>query len=74
MDKQDREETILLFDHLGGGTFDVTLLSTDNGVFEVLAKSSLAVEVTQSPILPINLFNYECDVTESMEGEEEEQA
>ena len=38
LDKQDREETILVFD-LGGGTFDVTLLSIDNGVFEVLATS-----------------------------------
>jgi molecular chaperone DnaK (HSP70) len=35
LDKQDREETILVFD-LGGGTFDVTLLSIDNGVFELL--------------------------------------
>ena len=36
LDKRDREENILVFD-LGGGTFDVTLLSIDNGVFEVLA-------------------------------------
>lgn len=34
LDKQDREENILVFD-LGGGTFDVTLLSIDHGVFEV---------------------------------------
>ena len=32
LDKQDREETILVFD-LGGGTFDVTLLSIDNGEY-----------------------------------------
>merc|ERR1712224_407675 len=38
LDKQDKEENILVFD-LGGGTFDVTLLSIDNGVFEVLATS-----------------------------------
>lgn len=38
LDKQDREENILVFD-LGGGTFDVTLLSIDNGVFEVRATS-----------------------------------
>lgn len=38
LDKQDREENILVFD-LGGGTFDVTLLSIDHGVFEVLATS-----------------------------------
>eukprot|EP00956_Cyclotella_meneghiniana_P037814 scaffold145035_cov31-Cyclotella_meneghiniana.AAC.1 len=36
LDKKDKEENILVFD-LGGGTFDVTLLSIDNGVFEVLA-------------------------------------
>lgn len=38
LNKQDREETILVFD-LGGGTFDVTLLHIDNGVFEVQATS-----------------------------------
>lgn len=32
--KQGGEKNILIFD-LGGGTFDVTLLSIDNGVFEV---------------------------------------
>lgn len=38
LDKQDKEENILVFD-LGGGTFDVTLLAIDNGVFEVRATS-----------------------------------
>lgn len=38
LDKQDREETILVFD-LGGGTFDVTLLCIDHGVFEVKSTS-----------------------------------
>ncbi|KAI1712454.1 hsp70 protein domain-containing protein [Ditylenchus destructor] len=33
----DGERNVLVF-HLGGGTFDVTLLTIDNGVFEVLAK------------------------------------
>merc|ERR1719181_1893098 len=36
MDKQDGEKNILVFD-LGGGTFDVSLLIIDNGVFEVVA-------------------------------------
>eukprot|EP00948_MAST-09A_sp_MAST-9A-sp1_P001645 g1645.t1 len=36
LDKKDGEKNILVFD-LGGGTFDVTLLTIDNGVFEVLA-------------------------------------
>merc|ERR1740127_324170 len=34
--KTDGEKTILVFD-LGGGTFDVSLLTIDNGVFEVLS-------------------------------------
>ncbi len=36
LDKQDREEYILVFD-LGGGTFDVSVLQLGNGVFEVKA-------------------------------------
>ena len=36
LDKKGNEQNILVFD-LGGGTFDVTALSIDNGVFEVLA-------------------------------------
>lgn len=34
--KDTRERNILVFD-LGGGTFDVTLLTIDDGIFEVLA-------------------------------------
>jgi len=34
--KEQEEENVLVFD-LGGGTFDVTLLTIDNGIFEVLA-------------------------------------
>lgn len=37
LDKQDQEEkNVLIFD-LGGGTFDVSLLTIDDGVFEVMA-------------------------------------
>ena len=36
LDKKGVEKNILVFD-LGGGTFDVTLLTIDNGVFEVLS-------------------------------------
>ncbi|MEO1341733.1 MAG: molecular chaperone DnaK, partial [Cyanobacteria bacterium J06635_13] len=36
LDKQNREENILVFD-LGGGTFDVSILQLGNGVFEVKA-------------------------------------
>lgn len=36
LDKREGERNILVFD-LGGGTFDVSVLTIDNGVFEVMA-------------------------------------
>jgi len=36
LDKKEGEKNILVFD-LGGGTFDVSVLTIDNGVFEVVA-------------------------------------
>jgi len=36
IDKTDKEQTVLVFD-LGGGTFDVSLLSLADGTFEVLS-------------------------------------
>lgn len=38
IDKQDKEQTVLVFD-LGGGTFDVSILSLADGTFEVLSTS-----------------------------------
>ncbi|GJJ12012.1 hypothetical protein Clacol_006250 [Clathrus columnatus] len=38
LDKKDGESQIIVYD-LGGGTFDVSLLSIEDGVFEVLATS-----------------------------------
>jgi len=36
LDKRDKERNILVYD-LGGGTFDVSLLTIDQGVFEVIS-------------------------------------
>ena len=36
IDKTDKEQTVLVFD-LGGGTFDVSILSLADGTFEVLS-------------------------------------
>uniref|UniRef100_A0A0D9WQI9 Uncharacterized protein n=1 Tax=Leersia perrieri TaxID=77586 RepID=A0A0D9WQI9_9ORYZ len=38
IDKKGAEKNVLVFD-LGGGTFDVSILAIDNGVFEVLARN-----------------------------------
>ena len=50
MDKKGGEKNILVFD-LGGGTFDVTLLTIDNGVFEVLATNG---DVRTSLLFPLH--------------------
>lgn len=38
LDKQDQDQTVLVFD-LGGGTFDVSVLQLGDGIFEVKATS-----------------------------------
>jgi len=38
LDKKGDEQNVLIFD-LGGGTFDVSLLAIENGIFEVLSTS-----------------------------------
>jgi len=38
LDKKKEEKNILVFD-LGGGTFDVSILAIDGGVFEVISTS-----------------------------------
>lgn len=38
LEKKEEESTIMVFD-LGGGTFDVSILSIEDGVFEVISTS-----------------------------------
>lgn len=38
LDKDAEERTIMVFD-LGGGTFDVSILTIEDGVFEVISTS-----------------------------------
>ena len=40
LDKKSKEENVLIFD-MGGGTHDVSLLTLDDGIFEVKATSGL---------------------------------
>ena len=47
--KGDQEKNILIFD-LGGGTFDVSLLSIEDGIFEVKATGDTHLEVKISII------------------------
>ena len=42
---EEGEDTVLVFD-LGGGTFDVTLLTIDQGVFEVKATAGEKVSLS----------------------------
>lgn len=55
LDKKGGEKNILVFD-LGGGTFDVSVLTIDNGVFEVLATNGdthLGGKIARLAPLPI---------------------
>merc|ERR1719329_1669001 len=49
MDKKSGEKNIVVFD-LGGGTFDVSLLTIDNGVFEVVATLVILILVVRTSI------------------------
>ena len=54
IDKKEGEKNILVFD-LGGGTFDVSLLTIDNGVFEVVATNGDTHLGKSSNVFPTHL-------------------
>lgn len=55
---REKEENILVFD-LGGGTFDVTLLTIDNGVFEVRATNG-DTHLGKMQVQKLFMCNYIC--------------
>jgi heat shock protein 5 len=58
---EDQERNVLVFD-LGGGTFDVSILVIDDGVFEVMATSgntNLGGEDFDQRVIDYVLSNYE---------------
>ena len=55
LDKKGSEKNILVFD-LGGGTFDVSILTIDDGVFEV-SQSCLQTCSSSEPLLCTPLLN-----------------
>ena len=55
LDKKEGEKNIMVFD-LGGGTFDVSLLTIDNGVFEVVATNGDTHLGTCSPTIPLTFI------------------
>ena len=74
LDKKGGEQNILVFD-LGGGTFDVTALTIDNGVFEVLATNGdthLGGEDFDQRVMQyfVKLFKKKCVVCRGARGRE----
>ena len=74
LDKKGGEQNILVFD-LGGGTFDVTALTIDNGVFEVLATNGdthLGGEDFDQRVMQyfVKLFKKKCVVRRGARGRE----
>ena len=74
LDKGKGERKIVVFD-LGGGTFDVSLLSIEDGVFEVLATAGdthLGGEDFDQRVIDhfVKIFNkkHDCDITKDLKS------
>ncbi len=53
LDKKGAEQNILVFD-LGGGTFDVSVLTIDNGVFEVSQPTLVQMSLSLYFLTPVH--------------------
>ena len=63
LDKKSSEKNILVFD-LGGGTFDVSILTIDDGVFEVRPQPLLNSPSPVHYVLPLlNIMQCPCLVS-----------
>ncbi|CAE6436285.1 unnamed protein product [Rhizoctonia solani] len=66
MDKNKAEESVLIVYDLGGGTFDVSLLKVNRGIFKVLATAGnlhLGREDFDNRVIQYMASKYKCETS-----------